>query len=169
MTLAQYIRDLVEALREADAEAFARMRRAVGDRRARISLDDESVVVAFRGDSLVSTVDSGKGANELADGHGATERDTVLDILDGRLEVTEAILLGRLNIQAAAQDLDRILFAIEVLLGAATYVPAMRAIEQHFRADRHRIHSPLPPPEIHWRPPAIAPEELAMLARLDLL
>jgi hypothetical protein len=164
MTLAHYIRDLVAALRQSDPPAYQRLREVVGDRRARITLDQETALPVFdRGELRFLSPGS------EVDGEGSTDRETVHDLLDGRLEVSEAILLGRIEIRGPSADVDRILLAVELLLDGSTRAPAMRALAGRFCAERPRRHPPVDPPPMNGYPFRLDGEEFAMLARLDLL
>ncbi len=166
--LADYIHELVARLAAADPAAAARLRKTVGDRRARIRLDDESVHVRFRGHELaVREARRGK-----VDGEGATDRQTVLDLLDGWIEVKDAILDGRLDVHGSPEDVHRIFVAIEILIDASARTPALQELARDFRTDPCREARGRPRPATRrtpWFPPRPAPNEAQMLARLDLL
>src|SRR5690606_32088629 len=110
-----------------------------GARSARIRLDRESVIVRFQGEELVVTESTGK---EAVDGDGRTDRVTTLRLLDGSLEVTEAILQGRLDARGEVEDLSRILQAIEVLLDASTRVPDLPRLAVAYESDPCRPSRP---------------------------
>ncbi|MFN0103826.1 MAG: hypothetical protein ACKV2U_17300 [Bryobacteraceae bacterium] len=164
MTLAEYIRELVLALRRSAPSAYGRLIQVAGERRARIGLDDERVVTGFQGGELVFPP-----LDTPVDGEGSTDRETVLDLLDGRLEVTEAVLLGRIDACGKSEDVDRFLIAIEVLLDEVAHVPATRALSERFRAEKPRRTGAEPPPALEWYPFRLDAEEFEMLSRLDLL
>jgi hypothetical protein len=165
-TLGEYIRALVERLAVGEPRAHARLREVVGARVARITLDAESVVVRFEGDRLVVAESRG---DEVVDGAGRTDRVTTLRLLDGSLEVTEAMVQGRLDARGDGENLSRILQAIEVLLDASTRVPALPRLAGAYEVDPCR---PSRPP-VRERPGraavAAAAAERALLLRLDLL
>ena len=96
-------------LGEADPAALERLRQTVGGHRARLRLDDEAVDVRFDPDGLRVE----EPAGEPVDGEGETDRATVLDLLDGYLEVTDAILDGRLRVTGAVDEIARMFAAIE--------------------------------------------------------
>jgi hypothetical protein len=167
-TLAEYIDELIARLDAAEPAAVTRMRAAVGTCRARIRLDDEAVDVSF-------DVDGGLRVDEPSgpvDGEGATDRQTVLDILDAYVEVTDAILDGRLAITGATENVQRIFVAIEILLDGSTRVPALQKLARDFRDDPCR--EPRRPPrrrsrETPWHPTGDDASELSVLERHDLL
>ena len=161
MTLSEYVSALIARMGEADPEALARMQRAVGRRRARITLDDEAVDVAFEPRGL--DVQPATSATRI-DGDGGSDRRTVLALLDGHIEVTEAIMQGRLRVTGAAADVSRMFLAIEILLDVAARSPALQALADTLRAEMRAAPTvtaaaPTPPPR----------REAEMLARLGLL
>ena len=161
-TLAEYVGELVRRLGDADPAALERMRAVVDGRRARIVLDDEAVDVAFAGAEL-RVEPAGEGA---VDGTGVTDRATTLELLDGYLEVTDAILDGRLDVTGGVDDVERMFGAIEILLDVAARAPALQDLAADYRADPCRAPRRSPPPP----PPARSGEsERALLDRLGLL
>lgn len=168
-SLGQYVTELVGRLAAADPAAYGRLRTAVGGRRARIGLDDETVDVAFVGATLRVTAPRGG-----VDGQGATDRACVADLLGGYSELASAVLDGRLQVRGDADAVAAIVTAIEVLLDAAPRVPALQQLARDFLADPCR---PVPParlpgdvaPVTRWAPGTSDAEELRLLGRLDLL
>lgn len=165
-TLAEYIAALVERVGEGEPASYARLREIVGARSARIRLDRESVVVRFHGEELVVTESRG---DEAVDGEGATDRVTTLRLLDGSLEVTEAIVQGRLDARGDVEDLSRIFQAIEVLLDASTRVPALPRLAGAYEADPCRPSRPPVRERAGEAAAAAKVAERALLLRLDLL
>lgn len=165
-TLAEYIVALVERVAEGEPASYRRLREIVGARVARITLDAESVIVRFDGEQLVAVESRG---DEVVDGEGVTDRVTTLRLLDGSLEVTEAILQGRLEARGGSENLSRIFQAVEVLLDASTRVPSLPRLAGAYEADPCR---PSRPP-VRERPgesaTAAAQAERALLRRLGLL
>jgi hypothetical protein len=165
MSIKEYIEALISRLGEGDPAALARLRQVVGLRRAWISLDDETVEVRFTKRGLEVRTDLSKAT----DGSGVTDRQTVLDILDARLEVLDAILLGRLRIQGDVEEINRIVLAIEILLDASTRDPALQELAEQLRAESvPRRLRPIPT-RMSWHPFRPSPAEQEMLRRLDLL
>jgi hypothetical protein len=170
LSLGGYVEALVTSLGAGDPEALARLRRVVGPRRARIVLDDAAIDVEFRGDRLVVS----PAGSARVHGEGATDRDAVLDLLDGHLEVTDAILDGRLRVRGATDATVRMFTAIEILLDASSRVPALQALASHFRrhpppAPRAEPRAGAPVRRTAWYPDERPPGEDVLLARHDLL
>jgi hypothetical protein len=158
-TLADWIGELVDACDLDPAGGGQRLRHVVGSRRARIALDDEVVEVTLVGSRFEIT----PAQRTLpVDGAGATSSATVLALLDGELEVSDAFHDGSIEATGHRQAVVRIFTAIEILLDASTRVPALRRLAADFRlqaacapADRRRNDDG-------------RVEELALLSRLGL-
>jgi len=170
LSLGAYVEALVAALGRADPEALARLRRVVGQRRARIVLDDDAVDVRFADDRLVVVPAAGAHVH----GEGVTDRETVLALLDGHVEVVDAVLDGRLRVRGTTDAVARMFNAIEILLDASPRAPAMQALAAHFR--RHPVPAmPAAPAagapvrRTAWYPDERDGGEDALLARHDLL
>jgi hypothetical protein len=145
-----------------------RMRLIVGDRRACIKLDDEAVEVAFDQEGL--KIQPLTGNTELS-GEGTTDTTTVLKLLNGYLEVSDAILSGRLRIFGEAEDIIRMFMAIEILLDAAPRTPALQSLAARFLNERCSHRRP-PAPDgarVSWYPFRAKTSELKLLEDLDLL
>ena len=161
-TLGEYVSALIAAL--------GRMQQVVGGRRARIQLDDEEVEISFVTDTLVVEPAGGPAA---VDGMGSTDRVTVVDLMDGHLEVGDAISAGRLDVVADVDAVAAMFAAIEILLDASSRSPELQALAREFRERSGRE-----PPRGRVRPrPGATPgpaesvvaREHILLARLDLL
>ena len=164
-TLGEYVAELVRRLGQADPDALARMRAVVGARRARIRLDDEAVDVELGPDGVLRVSEP---AGDV-DGEGATDRATVLDLLDGNLEVTDALLDGRLRVYGGVDELARMFTALEILLDVSARAPALQRLAREFR-DESAAAPPIARSRAEpWHPTGPDDEELALLARLDLL
>jgi hypothetical protein len=170
-TLREYVIALVDRLAAEEPALHARLRTVVGTRTARIRLDDETVFARFDGATLV-VLDATDTME--ADGEGGTDRRTTLDLLAGRIEVTDAILDGRLDATGEIEDLVRIFQAIEILLDGSTRNPSLQHLALDYGGDPCR---PAPAPGAAasaWRRVSLDPDrpsrgELDMLRRLDLL
>jgi hypothetical protein len=169
--LAGWITALLDTLGAADPPALARLRRVVGSRRARIGLDGEVFDFGFVGARLVALPPSPR---RRVHGTGETDRETVLDLLDGHREVTDAILDGHLRVRGETDAVSRIVNAIDILLDAAPRAPALQTLAAEFRQQ-----CPCPPRAgpmagapvrcTAWSPAERPPGEDALLARHDLL
>jgi hypothetical protein len=167
-SLRDYIVALVETLRAAEPGAGLRMRQAAGNRRARITLDDEVVDLQFVGEELVV---ASPDPNSAVDGYGATDTATVLALLDGIMEVSDAILDSHLQVTGLAQDIARMFTAIEILLDATPRVPELRALADRFRAQRldRREHTAPGSGTAPWYPFRSSTREVDLLSKLRLL
>jgi hypothetical protein len=167
-TLAEYITALISELGSLHPTLLARMRLIVGDRRARVVLDDEAVDVFFSLEGLHVRLAAEDA--ELS-GEGATDAATVLELLDGYLEVSEAILSNRLRVFGQADDVVRMFMAIEILLDASPRTPSLQDLAAKFRRDkRQQPDSRMPNIDrVPWYPFNPDPGELQLLTALDLL
>lgn len=170
-SLRDYITALVAQLGQGEPPALDRLRAVIGRRRALIALDSEAVMVSFHGPKLVVrqvTAPSGEdGPGDLADadGIGAADSAIVLDLLDGRQELADAIARGRISATGSPEAIDMILHAIEILLDASTRVPDLRALSAEFRVSSPAdLNSGSNPPST-----LVGETEEELLARLDLL
>jgi hypothetical protein len=144
------------------------MRQVVGSRRARIRLDDETVDVVFDVDGKLRI---GEPSGEV-DGEGSSDRQTVLDLLDGYVEVTDAILDGRLSVSGATEHVSRMFVAIEILLDGSTRILPLQQLARDFREDPCREPRRKPQRRSRpspWHPTGNDPAELSILERHDLL
>ena len=169
--LGHYIRALIDVLGAEHPAALARMRAVVGDREASIVLDDEAVLVVFRQDRLEVKLDLSRDDREAATANlGVTDSGTVLDLLDGYLEVTDAILDGRLRISGTPEDVVRMLVAIEILLDASPRTPALQALASRFQSAQRKVkRSTTRGGGGSWYPFSSSARERHLLAQLDLL
>jgi hypothetical protein len=169
-TLGEYVVALVHGLNETEPALMLRLREVVGDRRARIGLDTELIEFHFEGTELIVMPASGAAV----DGEGSTHRDTMLELLAGRLEVTTALLEGRIQAAGEFDHLMRIFQAIEILLDGACRSPSLQGLSLDYQKDPCRAALP---PEARYTvarrvslDPDVLPDgEREMLRRLDLL
>jgi hypothetical protein len=170
-TLVEYLTALIRRLGQEEPHLLTRLRTVVGARRARIGLDDEIVEVWFDGPELKVV----PGPTDVpVDGEGSTDRFTTLDILDGRLEVTDAVLEGRLRATGEVESLARIFQAIDILLDGSARNPALQELSLDYGGDPcRRGRPPRPsgtgPRRVMIDPARVAAAERDMLHRLELL
>jgi hypothetical protein len=99
---------------------------------------------------------------DAVDGEGGTSRGVVLEILDGRLEVSDAIRDGSIFARGDIESVSRIFHAIEIILDVSARSPDLRAIAARFRAEAAGTDRP--------RPGSASPlDETELLSRLGLL
>ena len=161
-TLAEYVSELIGRFAAADPQALERLRTVVDGRRARLVLDDEAVDVRFSGDRLLVE----PPGPDPPDGTGVTDRATTLALLDGYLEVTDALLDGRIDASGTVDDVERMFLAIEILLDVAARAPGLQDLAADYRADPCREPRRAPPAPIADTNPG---SERALLDRLGLL
>jgi hypothetical protein len=169
-SLAEYIERLFSGLQAADPSAARRIRQVVGKQRARISIDAETVDVFFERGRLRVVTEAG----EPVDGIGRTTRDATLDLIDGYLEVTTALLDGRLELTGSLDAITRMGVVLETLIDGATRAPGLQRLGRDFREDPCR--PPRPPRSFgalqretpFYGDPTPAREQ-RLLADLDLL
>jgi hypothetical protein len=167
-SLGEYIVELVARLDAGDAAAGRRLREVVGSRRGLVRVDDEAVLIGFdAGGHLQVGREDGS-----ADGVGSTDRQTVFDLEDGYIEVTDAILDGRLEVSGDTESVERMFVAIEILLDGAARIPALQALSGDFRDDPCRPPRGRPVPKSRrgpWQPTGRDEPEIELLERLGLL
>jgi hypothetical protein len=121
-------------------------------------MDDETVVVWMSSSGLVLLA----GDSEPVDGVGWTTRPVVLAILDGRLEVADAIRSGLIEVRGQVAAISRMFTAVEIVIDASSRTPALRLLARALRAEG----TPEAPPTVDY-PDGEA--EAALLDRLGLL
>jgi len=170
MTLANYIIALLEALRHCDPDAYGRVCHVVGQRSARIQLDDEVVIARMHLGAL--QVESGTDGGGDVSGEGRTTSATVLALLDGSLEVSEALLNDAISVQGELEQVNRMFQAIEILLDASPRCPELQALNRDFveqKRDSSTAGNSLSFGYSNWYPFAVPRQERHLLARHDLL
>jgi hypothetical protein len=159
-SLSDYVAEVIRRLRATDPNALARLRRVVGGRRAQIALDFEAIDVGWNSRGLHITP---AGDGPVA-GTGKTDRQTVLELLAGQLELHDAILDGRLHLTGEIYDIERMVLAVEILIDAAARSPALQGLAEDFCADPDR-----PPRQPTAKRDPSSRSEHRLLGRLDLL
>jgi len=168
MTLGQYIAELVTCLERCDPKAYGRMCHVVGERVARVQLDDQSVYIDMQ--DRVLHIESAPPTDGLVNGgEGATDTATVLAILRGDLEVSEAILNGSLAVYGEIEEINRMFQAIEILLEASPHCPALQKLKEHFVEESGSSTLSADIPRASWYPFAVESPELELLGRNGLL
>jgi hypothetical protein len=136
-TLAWYVGELVGRLADGDRPAFERLRDIVAARRARITLEHETVEVSFdqRGELVVVAVGDDVGVDRL-DGEGRTTHRVVLELLDGHRDLTDAVLAGDVEARGSDAAVTAMFAAIEILVDSATRIPELRRLAEDY-VSRH--------------------------------
>ena len=163
--LLAFVGALVAGLDAGDPTAASRVRALAGTRTARIGLDDESVDVRFAADGSFHATSVGEGA---APCRGRTDRRTVHDLLDARLEIRDAVLSGRIEAVGPVPDVAAMFAVVEVLLAASVRLPALQSLADELLGVPPAPGAPTRA-DLAWYPDEITPAERALLADLDLL
>ena len=129
-SLWEWIEGLVEALHDDPWGTGDRLHDLVQGYTARILLDDEAVLVSMPGRRLERLPPS--SAVRL-DGSGSTTSAVVVAVLDGGLELTDAVERGLVQAQGSTDAVLRMFHAIELILDASSRVPALRLLADEFR------------------------------------
>jgi hypothetical protein len=168
MILGQYIAALVTCLETCDPDAYDRMCRVVGERVARIQLDDQSVYIRMQDRILQVESTPYPGGHENG-GEGATDTATVLALLRGDLEVSEAILNGSLAVSGDIDKVNRMLLAIEILLDTSPRCPPLQKLKEQFVEETGSCGPFKESPRANWYPFAVTSKEIEILDRNGLL
>jgi len=167
MTLGHYIATLITTLRRCDPSAYNRMCHLVGERTARIQLDTQSVYIHIR-DGILK-VENDAPESRVVDGEGTTDSATVLALLRGGLEVSEAILEGSLAVHGDVEQINRMFQAIEILLDASPRCPALQKLSETFVVEALQSQTAVVPPRANWYPFELNSDEFELLARYGLI
>src|SRR5262245_10938153 len=169
-SLREYVELLFSRLETSNPDAALRIRDVTGTRRARIAVDAESVEVRFDRGRLRVT----NSADDPVDGAGRTTRQATLDLMDGYLEVTSAVLDGLLELTGSTDAIVRMGVVLEILIDGATRAPALQQLARDFRDDPQypspakRLAGPVERDTRFYSDPS-SDRERRLLARLDLL
>lgn len=162
--LAAFVAALVAGLDAGDPDAGARVRRLAGAREARIGLDDEAVDVRFDGAGALRVTSAAAHGPAC---WGRTDRGTVVDLLEARLEVRDAVLTGRIEVVGTVEDVAAIFAVVEVLLASSVRLPALQALADELLTGA--AVAPSSTAQVAWYPSETSPEEMVLLGELDLL
>lgn len=159
-SLQAWIGALVTALEDDPWGAAERLRDVVGGYTARISLDDETVVVSMPAGALAWETELGAAV----DGEGSTTTAAVVAILDGKLEVTDAVARGLVQARGSPEAVLRLFHAVELIVDASARVPELRRLEDEFRRAAGETGTDVAPEP--WQ--QARTDELALLERLGV-
>jgi hypothetical protein len=98
----------------------------------------------------------------------------VVAILDAGLEVTDALVDGDIDLRGSTEAVSLMIMAIDILVDAATRVPALRSLADRYRAEHEpavaagsRFDRGLRP-RTRWPPSFVDADEDEMLRQLGL-
>jgi hypothetical protein len=112
-------------------QAYQRMCATLDGLSVRISVDDEPVVIGFAGVRGRVSLTGGPVDAELC-----TSRRAVLEVLDGRLSLADAVLADAVTIRAPLDTLERLNRALEAYMHGAVRSRSFAALLVRFRAAR---------------------------------
>ena len=133
--MADYLRNLMGAISRWEPSSANAIRAIVGERRARIMLDDEAATIRFEGERFIVRKAALPGNGNRALSNGGTDRKTCVALLAGHLEVSEAVMDGRLEINGSAEDVIDMCTVIELMIDASTRIPEIQQLARTFRAE----------------------------------
>lgn len=162
--MCHWLPELVAALDTDPCGAGALLWSTVVGRSARITLDDDAVFVRCMtvGHLQVGRADEDDG---VADGEGSTTTVAVDALLNGEIELNQAIIDGKIEIRSSMDDALWMYRVVELLLDGASRVPRLRQLTREFCANSE--HRTSHPDFTSWSTGASI-AELAMLERLGL-
>jgi molybdopterin-guanine dinucleotide biosynthesis protein A len=113
--------------------AFYRMTRQLDGLTVSLAVADEAFTVACAADrpAIRDDVRASPASAEVR-----TERQTILDLCDGRLRLLEAVMRRRLFVRASEPLLLRLSRAVTAFSEGAVRARRMRALLERLRADR---------------------------------
>ncbi|WP_253746453.1 MULTISPECIES: hypothetical protein [unclassified Ruegeria] len=129
--LRDWIVALYAALEEAEPHSAAAIRKLAGAQLSRMVLDADRVTVRFVEDRLQVRRIRASTA-QLKTPNGATNRITVTALLQGYMEISEAIAQDQIRLRGTADEVMAICAIIEVLVDASTRVPALQRLAAAF-------------------------------------
>ena len=128
-SLRALLQESFDCLEREIPQAYQRMCVTLDGVSVRISLDDETVVIAFGGAHGQVAVAGGPVEAELC-----TSRRAVLAVLDGRLSLADAVLADAVRIKAPLDTLERLNRGLEAYVHGAVRSHSFPALLVRFGA-----------------------------------
>jgi len=135
--LADYLRALLAEIKRGDPARWAAIRSVIGARRARIILGDEVVTIRFGNNRFIVRKETAPRDGDIPPPYGRTNRSFMVALLAGHLEVSEAIMDGRLELYGSTGDVIDMCSVIEMVIDCSTRVPGLLLLARDFRAESH--------------------------------
>lgn len=127
--------ELLEAsivvLRAEMPPAYTALRAALGGRTIGLEADGERRRISFDASGMTSTHDREPARLEIA-----LDRSTVLELIDARLALPEAVLEDRLRLRGSWREIDRFDEAFRAYVRGAVRCPSLPALLSRFRGIR---------------------------------
>lgn len=130
MTVASHIRRAAELMAQEDPARWARLMSALGARAAYLEVGEEAITVSMK-DGRLHVRD---GRHDPVQGIGALDRQTILDLVEGRTTLTDALLDGRLSLTADPPTLLRLSEAMTLFVEAAVRSTSIAMLWEDYRA-----------------------------------
>jgi hypothetical protein len=165
MGLRFWIPELVAALDTDRCGAGVQLWSAVVGRSARITLDDDTVFVRCTSVGRLEVRSAENGDVTAVDGEGSTTTFAVHALLDGEIELNQAVVDGRIDIRSSIDDALWMYRVVELLLDGSSRVPRLRELKRQFYGDSP---SPDSRPEFTGWVIGASNAERSMLERLGL-
>ncbi len=128
--LRDWIVALFAALEEGEPHRADAIRKLAGAQLSRMVLDADRVTVRFEaGDLRVRRLPENAA---LKTPNGTTDRQTVRDLLQGYMEISEAISQDKIRLRGTADEVMAICAIIEILVDASTRIPELQRLAAAF-------------------------------------
>lgn len=124
-----FLRESLRDLERDRPDVAARLAATLAALDVSIAVGDESIVLRSDGEALLLEDPARPARVEVA-----TERTTLLALLDGDLALVDAVLAGRVRLRGEAPDLARFHDALWLYLQGAVRVPSFAALLQKYRS-----------------------------------
>lgn len=113
-SVVSYIREAAAIIARDDVERWARLTRALGDRALFVQVDSEAFTVRLHEGRLQVQM----GRQGPVSGVGTVDRQNILDLVEGRCTLLEALYNGRVSLTADAPTLLDLAEALTVFIEA---------------------------------------------------
>jgi hypothetical protein len=124
----------LEVLQREQPASYARLCEALATLRIEIGVDGEWMIAGFESGSHRVAAQSAAAQTAPASARFRASRGAVLDVLDGRISLAEAVLAGRLEAYAPLARLLELHDALVLYVNAAVRCPSFPALLDRFRA-----------------------------------
>jgi hypothetical protein len=129
----EFLEQSLAVMRQEMPPAYEAFVGVLEGRRLAIEADGERRVVSFDASGLAS-----HGEHEHVELGVAFDRGTVLDLVDGRVSLPEAVLTDRIALRGAPAAVDRFDRALRSYVQGLVRCPSMPSLLIHFRGESGR-------------------------------
>jgi len=124
----------LSVLQREQPASYARLCEKLASLRIEIRIDGECLIAAFEPGGHRVAGESTAAQTAAAGARFRASRDAVLDVLDGRINLAEAVMTGRLEAYAPLAHLLELHDALLLYVNAAVRCPSFPALLDRFRA-----------------------------------